>query len=650
MTHATFPISHLLLFFSFRPPTHFSRMSHPTVFPYLTFYSVLSEGVFVTHSMQQQKSSERRMVRFWNDANDVLIVSQRAPTGGFVTYASPSIRTITPSAALAAQWTRGKAHADSGKGVAAYLDEAEEGAAAAGAPASGGVLRCSSIEELVCAAWHRQCFVCEFDRSGQGEWLGEGSVSSFSSDADGAAKRECFVGEVRATVSETLSEGLLVVVRDCTERVRRELAEKEVLSAAIARQRDEEANRFSRHEVKNSVLAAITQCDNLRKQHMRALGESIILDHGYGHSVKSQLTDMRSGLSETLQAVLSQAMAREVVHGDYGPRPEMIRLDEALLLGGNGQWRGANFTLRTTPRELPPVYMDAQLLLHIYRNAMSNAFKYGKRDSVVVAEVELAVDDILSLRVINAPGSDHDLLLALEHPEVVFEQGTRLHRPRSTAALELQRGSSGDGAWIMQKCAQCLGGRCTISFERERTVFELVCPAPRCRDVSPNNTFRLGACVWAIGVDDCELQRQVLAQIFSQCGVPTQNMLILGDDADDLEQLSERLVSAIRALPATGRMLVVVDENLDLPGVTATTISGSVALQKALEAVPELESRLLALIRSANDSARDLSVYHERAHGFLSKAPAEPEAHTLIQAWKRRFGAAALEEHERTSQ
>ena len=52
----------------------------------------------------------------------------------------------------------------------------------------------------------------------------------------------------------------------------RQLAEKEVLSAAIARQRDEEANRFSRHEVKNSVLAAITQCDNLRKQHMRARG------------------------------------------------------------------------------------------------------------------------------------------------------------------------------------------------------------------------------------------------------------------------------------------------------------------------------------------------------------------------------------------
>ena len=47
-------------------------------------------------------------------------------------------------------------------------------------------------------------------------------------------------------------------------------------------------------------------------------------------------------------------------------------------------------------------------------------------------------------------------------------------------------GSKGDGAWIMQRCAYCLQGTCTYSFEGPtpaapqsvaRTVFELSCPA-----------------------------------------------------------------------------------------------------------------------------------------------------------------------------
>ena len=40
MSHPTFPISHLLIFFfEFRPPTHFSHMSQPTFLISLTFYS-----------------------------------------------------------------------------------------------------------------------------------------------------------------------------------------------------------------------------------------------------------------------------------------------------------------------------------------------------------------------------------------------------------------------------------------------------------------------------------------------------------------------------------------------------------------------------------------------------------------------------------
>ena len=45
------------------------------------------------------------------------------------------------------------------------------------------------------------------------------------------------------------------------------------------------------------------------------------------------------------------------------------------------------------------------------------------------------------------------------------------------------------------------------------------------------------------------------------------------------------------------------------------------AAQAARERLsPAEESRLLVLIRSANDSADDVMSYLERAHGFLSKA------------------------------
>ena len=53
---------------------------------------------------------------------------------------------------------------------------------------------------------------------------------------------------------------------------------------------------------------------------------------------------------------------------------------------------------------------------------------------------------------------------------------------------------------------------------------------------------------------------------------------------------------------------------------------------------PAEESRLLVLIRSANDSADDVASYLERAHGFLTKAPIEPDRKVIKRAFFRRFG------------
>ena len=45
--------------------------------------------------------------------------------------------------------------------------------------------------------------------------------------------------------------------------------------------------------------------------------------------------------------------------------------------------------------------------MHIYRNAISNAIKYGKKHGTVTTEVVLT-EDTLTLRIINLPGEGHE--------------------------------------------------------------------------------------------------------------------------------------------------------------------------------------------------------------------------------------------------
>eukprot|EP00967_Tisochrysis_lutea_P151144 scaffold293505_cov31-Tisochrysis_lutea.AAC.1 len=122
------------------------------------------------------------------------------------------------------------------------------------------------------------------------------------------------------------------------------------MSSSIERLKDEEANRFSRHEVKNGVLAAISQ---VRARAMRdtrstlAHGEtplftltlllglsqvdtlaSAIQRGGDPHTFEKMLGSMRTGLSHTLETVLSQALARDVLHGNYVPRTAPCRIEE----------------------------------------------------------------------------------------------------------------------------------------------------------------------------------------------------------------------------------------------------------------------------------------------------------------------------------
>jgi K+-sensing histidine kinase KdpD len=115
------------------------------------------------------------------------------------------------------------------------------------------------------------------------------------------------------------------------------------------------------------------------------------------------------------------------------------------------------FPLEVSPRAFPLIAMDRQLLRYIYRNAVSNASKYGGRGGSVETRLQYEHQhQKLVMQVINSPGTGHQELLQLTEEEVneVFAPDTQLEPTKlahGSHAQSVRNTSSGNGAWIMQK-------------------------------------------------------------------------------------------------------------------------------------------------------------------------------------------------------
>uniref|UniRef100_A0A7S1CUP5 Uncharacterized protein n=1 Tax=Cyclophora tenuis TaxID=216820 RepID=A0A7S1CUP5_CYCTE len=245
----------------------------------------------------------------------------------------------------------------------------------------------------------------------------------------------------------------------------------------------------------------------------------------------------------------------------------------------------------------------------------------------------------------------HDQLVALDEDEAqqqVFSPRTRLKQHIVNDDKLMLKSSSGDGAWIMQKCAKTLGGGCKILFETHQTVFSLTCRAEVLSTRLAVSTgpaefkkFRLPETVWGIAIDDSSIQRKLLNRFLTLAGVNTYKRRVLGQNPDEIMGFTEYLVDLVRR-NKDDKFLVIVDENLDIvdEGTTRQTVLGSLCIQAALrEMSAEEERRVLALVRSANDSKEDVELYLERAHGFMPKAPIQKHMvlHILEPYWKDRF-------------
>lgn len=478
--------------------------------------------------------------------------------------------------------------------------------------------------------------------------------------------------EVKVTRLE--SDAVVLVLRDVSERASRFEAEKQLLIELTERKMDAQANRFTRHEVKNGLLAAISMVGTVRDTIDEEPGK--VKDIGEGSSssflessemLTQSIYELDSTLREVLDTVLSEAMARDVIHEVYQPRRERVEIDSILSNLRNQSAENVDrFPLETTPSPFPIIIADPQLLRYIHRNAISNACKYGKRLGVILTSISYdAETKEFQMNVTNLPGEGHSDLLFLDEAEVesVFSPGTRLHA-KDTAADGLAPHSAGDGAWIMQKCAKIQNGKCTISFEPEHTVFSLKLPnvaASSKRDEllhSVTARFQLPGNTWGIAIDDSGIQRKLLTQLLSLFGIPPEKLVILGKDVEEIRGFTTFLCDLVRE-HASDTFLVIVDENLDIleGGNYHSTVSGSKMVQQIREELNEKdESRILALIRTANDSSEDISMYRSRAHGFLAKAPIKRDMvlDIIHPLWIERFPSAdglllevLPEEHDR---
>ena len=135
-----------------------------------------------------------------------------------------------------------------------------------------------------------------------------------STNEDGSGRTKF---EVKVTRLE--ENAVVVVVRNVSERYRRFEAEKRFVFETTARQKDAEANRFTRHEVKNGLLAAIEICGNVREQMAGDFGH-LQRDSNYTNDnaaivseedISSKLENMAE-LDRTLHEVLDLVLAETV--------------------------------------------------------------------------------------------------------------------------------------------------------------------------------------------------------------------------------------------------------------------------------------------------------------------------------------------------
>lgn len=126
------------------------------------------------------------------------------------------------------------------------------------------------------------------------------------------------------------------------------------------------------------------------------------------------------------------------------------------------------------------------------------------------------------------------------------------------------------------------------------------------------------------------------------CGIHENKTRVLGKSNREIMEFENTVLNIVRE-NQHDFIFVIVDENLDLEDDdTRLTVSGSRCIERVRELLTsDEEKRMLAVIRSANDSKEDVKLYSSRAHGYIPKAPVlkkEILLEIIAPWWIKRFG------------
>lgn len=336
----------------------------------------------------------------------------------------------------------------------------------------------------------------------------------------------------------------------------------------------------------------------------------------------------------------TKQMSNDVINGLYKPKLGRVDVNNILKHTRGFSGRSEQFSLVVSPSPLPVLLTDQGLFKCIHGNAIRNALKYGKPDGKITTIATFSADTgMFEMKIINLPGPGHHKLVELgsRASELVFSHGVRLHKDSRPGVRCF---SAGDGGWIIHKCATILGGTVDICFEPERTVFSFQAPMRPSDVFHEGKTFDIQSGVWAIGIDDSKIQRKLLRRFFMHAGVHEHHQIILGYNAEEISNFVQFVVDFVKSHPAD-LFFIIADENLDVGSSSQYgIISGSKCIEKIRRALqPDEEKRVLALVRSANDSLRDIALYSSRAHGYLPKvSPCAMNVKEMVYPlWMKRF-------------
>lgn len=161
---------------------------------------------------------------------------------------------------------------------------------------------------------------------------------------------------------------------------------------------------------------------------------------------------------------------------------------------------------------------------------------------------------------------------------------------------------------------------------------------------SDDNEFELPRGTWGVALDDSGIQRKLLRRFYQMAGLDDDRIIIMGKTATDVLGFVDQVKTLMQS-HFMDRFIVIADENLDLIQDGMLLPSGSLLLQRLREALtPEQEERLLALVRSANDSGSSIETFKSRAHGYLLKEPVKRGRvlDVLKPWWITRFSSKAV--------